>query len=201
MKAEKLRTKEQLQIFSPTMGQSPLKIKFSLKLSRTIQNNLKTKLLQRTSRNLGGTKLCVFRILVGHLPTGVAQAFCFLDIQEKQASRVLAVEDEIVLGEFNCCFFWVHVNSYAQLRVLVSLCLPCLVVSCLQDNFPWTVHSLRMGPTLGLINKYTKLQGLATVLNKMFLILNKIRSQKFFCCLLFAKYILLHNIMYSVGYL
>lgn len=34
------------------------------------------------------------------LLTGAAQAFCFLDIQEKVAYRVLSVEDETILGEF-----------------------------------------------------------------------------------------------------
>lgn len=50
---------------------------------------------------------------LGPLPAGAAQAFCFLDTQEKFACIILPVEDEATLGEFNSCFFWVDVNTCA----------------------------------------------------------------------------------------
>lgn len=53
-----------------------------------------------------------------------------------------------------------------------------------------------MGP-LGVTNKYTKVQVLATNLHKNFLILNIALSWKLFLSLLFAKYLLAHNIVFS----
>lgn len=50
---------------------------------------------------------------LGPLLTGAAQAFCFLNTQEKFACIVLPVEDEATLGEFNSCSFLVDVNTCA----------------------------------------------------------------------------------------
>ena len=104
---------------------------------------------------------------------------------------VLSAEDKIILGEFSAFFF--RLPLAPALTQCPRFTLPYLIISCWHDGFP---NSARMGP-LGVTNKYTKVQVLATNLHKNFLILNIALSWKLFLSLLFAKYLLAHNIVFS----